>query len=287
MITDMNHLMPAEIAEALVKTGVSKTESSLKKLLILGIMAGAYIAFAGAASTAGAFNLLSQADTYGLGRILCGAIFTGGLVIVTLAGAELFTGNCLITVSVLEKKTTAQKMLKNWTAVYIANLAGSVLVAWLVCNSGVMSFGDGMMGAVTVKIAAGKVNMTFLQCFASGILCNWLVCLAVWSASGAKSTEGKVLSVFFPIWLFATCGFEHSVANMYFIPAGIMTLSEGNFAELSKAGADALENLNWAGMFTENIIPVTLGNIAGGALFVAAGYWLALKDKKINAEEKR
>lgn len=276
----MNHSTPAEIAAALTETGISKTNSSFKKLAILGIMAGAYIAFAAAASTTGAFNLLAQADTYGLGRILCGAIFAGGLVLVTLAGAELFTGNCLITISVLEKKTTAMKMLKNWVVVYIANFIGSVFVAWLVCNSGILGFSDGLMGGVTVKIALGKVNMTFLQCFTSGILCNWLVCLAVWSAAGARSTVGKAAAVFFPIWMFATCGFEHSVANMYFIPAGIMASANDTFATLSGAAGEAQAALGWTSMFSENLLPVTLGNIVGGAVFVAAGYWSALRSKR-------
>ena len=274
----MNHLTPTEIAQTMTQIGVSKSESSIRKLLVMGVMAGAYIAFAGAASTMGAFNLLFEADTYGLGKILCGAIFTGGLVIVTLAGAELFTGNCLITLSVIKKKTTAAKMFRNWVVVYIANFAGSVLVAWLVYNSGILNSGGGYLGAMTVKIAAQKVNMTFFSCFASGVLCNWLVCLAVWSAAGAKTTAGKVLAVFFPIWMFATCGFEHSVATMYFIPAGILASANEAFTTVSGAAGEALANLNWAGMFAENLLPVTLGNIAGGVIFVAVGYWLALKE---------
>ncbi len=275
----MNHLTPAEIARDLTQAGASKAESSFRRLLIMGIMAGAYIAFAGAASTIGAFNLLFETDTYGLGRILCGGIFTGGLVMVTLAGAELFTGNCLITVSVLQKKTSVLKMLRNWAIVYTANLIGSIFAAWLIYNSGIFSSGDGYMGAMTVKIAANKVNMTFFSCLASGILCNWLVCLAVWSSTGAKSTAGKAVSVFFPIWLFATCGFEHSIANMYFISAGIMASESDTLTMLSGVGSDALESLSWIGMFTENLLPVTLGNMVGGIIFVAAGYWLALKDE--------
>lgn len=275
----MKHSTPIEILENLADIGVSKTNCTLRKLILMGIMAGAYIAFAGVASTMGASNLLAEADTYGLGRILCGAIFTGGLVIVTLAGAELFTGNTLITISVLEKKTTVAKMLKNWIIVYISNFAGSVLIAWLVYNSGVLSSGDGLLGAMTVKIASGKVNLNFAQCFASGILCNWLVCLAVWASSGAKSTIDKVAAVFFPIWLFATCGFEHSIANMYFISSGIFASNNEVFTMLSGAPADALEHLDWAGMFVNNLLPVTLGNVIGGMLMVAFGYWFSLKSK--------
>lgn len=276
----MAHLTSAEIMETLADTGAAKACSSVKKLVILGLMAGAYIAFAGAASTMASFNLLDSADTYGLGKVLCGAVFTGGLMIVTLAGAELFTGNCLIALSVFQKKATAVGMLRNWFFVYISNLAGSIFVAWLVLNSGIFSSGEGMMGAAAVKIASGKVNMTFAQCFASGILCNWLVCLAVWSSAGAKTTTGKAVAVFFPIWLFATCGFEHSVANMYFIPAGIFASADPSFKALSGVGADAAAGLNWTSMFTDNLLPVTLGNIAGGIIFVAMGYWLALRSKR-------
>lgn len=275
----MNHLTPAEILSAMTKTGVVKAQSSFRKLFIMGIMAGAFISFAGAASTMGAFNLLAEPATFGLGRILCGAIFTGGLVMVTLAGAELFTGNTLIAIAVIDKRARLSSMLRNWLIVYIANFLGSLLVAWLVYNSGILGGGDGLMGAVTVKIAAGKVNMTFMQHLASGVLCNWLVCLAVWCAAGAPATAGKVLAVFFPIWLFATCGFEHCIANMYFISAGIFAAANEAFVSASGAASEALAALDFGGMFLRNLLPVTLGNIIGGLLMVACGYRFALKNK--------
>ena len=278
----MNHLKPAEILEATVDTGIIKAESSLRKLLVMGVMAGAYIGFAGAAANMGAFNLLSGSDTYGLGKILSGTIFTGGIILVTLAGAELFTGNNLITLAVLEKKTALSKMFRNWAVVYIANFIGSVLVAWMVYNTGVLSSGGDMLGAFTVKLAAGKVSMTFVQCFLSGVLCNWLVCLAVWSSTGAPTTTGKVFALFFPIWLFVTGGFEHSVANMYFISAGIFASSNETFAALSGAAPEALARLNWQGMAVNNLLPVTLGNIVGGTVFVALAYWIAIKGGKRN-----
>ena len=276
----MTHLTPQEIMETLVNSGINKTNSSLKKLIILGVMAGAYIAFAGAASTMASYNLLSSSDYYGLGRVISGMVFTGGLIIVTLAGAELFTGNSLITLTLAERKTTLTKMLRNWVVVYIANLAGSILIAWLVYNSGILGASQGLLGGITVKIAAGKVNMTFMQCIASGILCNWLVCLAVWCATGSKSTVGKIFAVFFPICMFATCGFEHSVANMYFIPAGLFASANEAFVSMSGVSGEVMANLSWGSMFANNLLPVTIGNLIGGILFVAMGYWLALKDKK-------
>lgn len=278
----MNHLKPAEILEATLDSSILKAESSLRKLIIMGMMAGAYIAFAGAAANMASFNLLLGTETYGLGKILSGTIFTGGIIMVTLAGAELFTGNSLMTLAVLEKKISLLKMLRNWIIVYIANFAGSILIAWMVVNTGVLSSGADMLGAFTVKVAAGKVSMSFVQCVISGILCNWLVCLAVWCSTGAASTTGKILALFFPIWLFVTGGFEHSVANMYFISAGIFASSDESFSELSGASTEALANLDWQGMIVDNLLPVTLGNIIGGAFFVATAYWIALKGGKEN-----
>lgn len=171
-------------------------------------------------------------------------------------------------------------MLKNWAIVYICNFIGSLLVAFMVYYSGAFYAGDGMLGAVTIKIAAGKVNMPFGPALVSGIMCNGLVCMAVWLSSGAQTTVGKILSIFFPIWLFVTAGFEHSVANMFFIPAGIFAAGNESFTTLSGVGADVLYNLTWTGMMINNLLPVTIGNIIGGAICVAAGYYAALKSDK-------
>ena len=273
----MNHLKPIEILEATVNSGVAKANSSFKKLLVLGILAGAYIAFAGAAAAMGTFNLIAEPTTFGLGKILSGTIFAAGLVVVVLAGAELFTGNSLITLAVLEKKTTVGKMLRNWVIVYIANFIGSIFITWMIWEIGLFSSGADMFGAITVKVATGKVNMTFLDCMLSGIMCNWLVSLAVWMATGADSSIGKIFAIFFPIWMFVTCGFEHCIANMYAIPAGIFASSNPAFVALSGVSAEALSNLTWVGMAINNLVPATIGNIIGGGFFVATMYWLGLK----------
>ena len=276
----MNHMKPAETLKALIETSKVKASMPIKRMVIFGIFAGAYIAFAGAGANMAAYGLLSSTETFGLGKILSGTIFTVGLIMVVLGGAELFTGNTTMIAAVIDKRITVSSMLKNGVIVYICNFIGGVLIAFMVYYSGVLNSGEGMLGAMTVKIAAGKVNMSFGSAFVSGILCNWLVCMAVWLSTGAQTTVGKILSISFPIWLFVTAGFEHRVANMYFIPAGIFAKSNQMFTALSEMGFDALANLNWSGMFELNLLPVTLGNIVGGAVCVAIGYYTALADNK-------
>lgn len=268
---DKGILSPAETVDAAVSAGKLKSERPVPSMVVLGILAGAFIAFAAQGSSMAGFNLLSDPQTYGLGRCLVGAVFATGLMMVVITGVELFTGNTLISLAVIEKKTTVGKMLKNWIVVFIANLIGSVLIALLVAQTGLLSGGDGMLGVTTVRIAVGKVNLSFMGALCSGILCNWLVCMAVWMAFAANSVGGKLAAIFFPIWLFATSGFEHSVANMYYIPAGIMAKAQygGSFT------AEQLSSLNWGNFFTANLLPVTIGNIIGGVIFVAMAYWFA------------
>lgn len=276
----MNHLKPAETLDALMKAAELKASMPLKRIIIFGIFAGVYIAFAGAGANMASFNLLANPETFGLGKILSGTIFTVGLMLVVLGGAELFTGNTTMIAAVAEKRITASSMLKNWIIVYICNFIGGVLIAFMVYYSGGLNAGNGLLGAMTVKIASGKVNLEFGQALVSGIMCNWLVCMAVWLSTGAQTTIGKIFSIFFPIWLFVTAGFEHSVANMFFIPAGIFASGNELFVSLSGISQDVLSNLNWSGMLINNPFPVTIGNIIGGSVCVAMGYYTALKSEK-------
>lgn len=271
-------LKPPEITEFAIETYRVKANFNLKKLILLGFLAGAFIAFAAEGSNMAAFNLLAKPETFGLGRVLAGSIFGTGLMLVVLAGGELFTGNTMMLAAVCDKKVTFRMMLRNWGFVYLGNLLGSLFIAYMIVYSGLLSSGDGMLGAITVKIALNKVNLTFIQAVYLGIMCNWLVCLAVWLSYAAESMVGKILAIFFPIWLFITSGFEHSVANMYYIPAGIMAknLNE-NYGQLVNLSGQDLEALNWAGFFVNNLIPVTIGNIIGGGLLVAIIYWYAYK----------
>ena len=275
-MSTQNYLTPPEITEATVQTGIKKSKMTIVNMIILGFLAGAFIAFAAEGSNMASFNLLARPETYGLGKVLAGAVFGTGLMMVLIAGGELFTGNTMIIAGVLEKKVSIKTMLKNWFFVYVGNFIGSIFIVYMMNQSGLFSSGDSMLGAVTIKIAAYKVGLTFTQAFFLGIMCNWLVCLAVWMAYGAKDMAGKIFAIFFPIWLFITSGFEHSVANMYYIPAGI--LAKGNKTLVDAAATlgvtpEKLNHLNWEAFFTKNLIPVTLGNIVGGGIFVAAVYW--------------
>lgn len=273
----MKHLKPAEILDSMIEIMVTKSDGSFMKLFILAILAGSFIAFGGECSNMAAFNLLAKPETYGLGRLLAGAIFSTGLMLVVLAGAELFTGNTMIIAAVCEKRTTMLKMLRNWGIVYIGNFVGSILIVYMMANSGLFDLGASGLGAITLKTAVYKVNIPFHSAFFLGIMCNWLVCLAVWVAYGAESTIGKIFGIFFPICLFVTSGFEHSIANMYFIPAGLLIKSNSVYIDLSGVSAAALEHLTWGGFALNNLLPVTLGNIVGGCVFVAMAYWYAYK----------
>lgn len=245
-------------------------------MLLLGFLAGAFIAFAAEGSNMAAFNLWLNSDTYGLGKALAGAIFGTGLMLVIIAGGELFTGNVLILTGVMQKEVTIRKMLKNWLLVYLGNFIGSIFIAWMMNNSSLFDSSASGLGAITIKIASYKVGLSFGNAFILGLMCNWLVCLAVWMAWGARDITGKIHAIFFPIWLFITSGFEHSVANMYYIPAGIIAKRNPGMVDAAMnygLTAEKLINLNWQSFAVKNLIPVTLGNIVGGGVFVACIYW--------------
>lgn len=270
-------LKPAETLEVAINTGVAKADSSIGRLIVLGILAGAFIALAAQGSTLAAFNLIGKPESFGIGKALQGAVFGTGLVMVVLAGGELFTGNVLLLTSLAEKKITLSKMLRNWIIVYLANFAGSILIAWIVSQTGQWAGGADALGGMTVKIAAGKTALSFGPAFLLGILCNWLVCVAVWMAFASESFIGKIFGIFMPIWLFVLSGFEHSIANMYYIPAGLFAKANEAFVTASGAAPEALSSLTWSGFFVNNLIPVTLGNIVGGGVFVAMAYWYSFK----------
>ena len=271
-----------ELVEYSNQVSEAKANSSALRLIILGILAGAYIAFAAEASTMAAYNLLADSATYGLGRALSGVVFAGGLIFCVIAGAELFTGNTLMAGAVSLKRISFGGMLRNWGIVYAANFVGSILIVYMMSRTGLWHSSSDLLGAMVIKIAAGKTALSFESAFVLGILCNWLVCVAVWMAWAADNVAGKIIAIIFPIWLFVLSGFEHSIANMYYIGAGIFALNTPEFAaKAAEIGVSesALAGLNWHGFLVENLIPVTSGNIVGGVVFVALAYVIANRTK--------
>jgi formate/nitrite transporter len=251
---------PAEVAKNYIATGKAKTQQSFWKLVILGILAGAFIALAGVGASTSSASIAVPS----VAKLVGALIFPVGLTMVLLAGSELFTGNTLIIISVMSKEATWGGMLRNWVIVYIANLVGSIIVAFLVVHGHTASLFSNELAAVMVKTAQAKVGLGFGDAFIRGILANFLVCIAVWISFAAKDVAGKFWGLFMPIMLFVLCGYEHSIANMYFIPAGIFAAAEYGI----DAGA-----LNWGSFLVKNLLPVTLGNIVGGSVLVGLPYW--------------
>jgi len=271
---DNFYFSPAEITERYVETGCKKAGLPIYKLLLLGILAGAFIAFASEGSNMAIHTITS----IGIAKTLAGALFTTGLMMVIITGAELFTGNTLIVVSCLEGSSKWSGLLKNWLFVYIGNFIGSMIVVIFILLSGQFNFSSGMLGGYTIKTAVYKVSLSFIGAFFMGVLGNWLVCMAVWMASAARDITGKLLAIFFPIWLFVTSGFEHSIANMYYVPAGILAKSNQAWVDAALSmgvAARDVNALNWGSFFLKNLVPVTLGNIIGGTIFVGTMYWLS------------
>jgi formate transporter len=264
---------PREVADEVVSIGKAKCAANTLQLTLLGILAGVYIGFGAQLCTMVTHDATAHIGT-GLAKFVGGSVFTVGLMFVVLAGAELFTGNCLILTAVLTGGCTTRGMMRNWAIVYIANFAGSLLLAAILYECGLWKTGSYAVGAAVIRTAAAKVNLSFSEAFFRGIACNWLVCLAIWLAVGGRDTVSKIFGIYFPIMAFVASGFEHSVANMYFIPAGLLLAS--NKAMVDAAGlAGVIEGLTWSRFLIANLLPVTLGNIAGGALFVGASYYFA------------
>ncbi|MFO7557384.1 MAG: formate/nitrite family transporter [Desulfobacterales bacterium] len=268
---------PKTIAEAVASTiGVGKVTSPWLSVAVLGMLAGAYIGFGGLLSTSVTFDMPPIAGA-GLTKIMAGFAFSLGLMLVVIAGAELFTGNNLMISSVLAREITFIDMLKRWGLVYVTNFIGSLLLAIIFLFSGLWKTGDGALGVTAVTIAINKVNLGFNEALFRGIGCNWLVCLAVWMALAARQTVGKIFAILFPIMGFVAIGFEHCIANMYFIPAGIFIR---NWAQLPVIQSLASDSLTWMTFFWKNLLPVTIGNIIGGGVFVGMSYWGAYLSPK-------
>lgn len=259
---------PKQITENMIQAGVTKATTPLPKVILLGIFAGMFIA-CGASASSVAMHAMTNV---GLQRLIGGCIFPIGLMMIVLVGGELFTGDCLMVMGCLHKKYSVLDVIRVLTIVYFSNFIGSVLMAGMVYLSGQFGYTNGLLGAFTIKIAMGKVSLDFQTAFISGILCNIFVCLGVLMASAAKDVTGKIFGCFFPIMAFIVSGYEHCVANMYYIPAGIFAAGNEKYVECAMREygytAEQLEKLNWGEFFITNQIPVTLGNIVGGMVFV-------------------
>ncbi len=263
---------PKTIAETVATTvSVGKVTSPWRTVFILGILAGSYIGFGGLLSTSVTFDI-GPALGMGFKRFLAGSVFSVGLILVVIAGAELFTGNNLMISSVMTKDIGLGTMSKRWGLVFLANFIGSILLALIFYFSGLWKAGNGAMGAAAVGIAYSKVNLTFVEALMRAIGCNWLVCLAVWMALAARQIISKIWAIYFPIMAFVAMGFEHCIANMYFIPAGIFL---HQWAGIATPAGFVADSLGWGSFLWKNLLPVTIGNIIGGGVFVGMSYWSA------------
>lgn len=268
-------LLPPAMAQKAEDAGVAKAKLGFWRMFALAILAGAFIAlgaiFATTVTTGG-----SGALPFGVVKLLGGLVFCLGLILVVVAGAELFTGNNLIVMAWANGKVTTGRLLRNWAIVYVGNFVGSILTAVMMFLSGQYTFGNGELGLNALNIANAKVNLGFGQALMLGVLCNALVCLAVWLCMSARTTTDKILAIIFPITAFVAAGFEHSVANMYFIPMGLFIKSGANApfwgGGLAFTAAD-YANLTWSNFIWANLLPVTIGNIIGGAGMVGLVYW--------------
>lgn len=265
----LDALLPPEMARRAEELGVKKAQLFGLPLFALAVLAGAFIAFGAVFSTTVATG--AGALPYGLARLLVGLSFCLGLVLVLVGGAELFTGNNLIVMAWASRRVTTRELLRNWLVVYLGNLVGALGVAVLVVLAGHHAMAGGEVGRTALRLAAAKLTYPPGQAIALGVLCNILVCLAVWLSFSARTTTDRILALVLPIAAFVAAGFEHSVANMYFIPVALL-IEAHDPAFVAQSGVD-LHALGWGTLWTRNLLPVTFGNILGGVLGVAAVYW--------------
>ena len=266
--------MLMQIADININSEIKKSNLPILKMILLGIMAGAFIALGGTASNVASFGV----ENAGLQRVVAGCLFPVGLMMVVFSGSELFTGNCLMIMGALDKKVKSSKILINLFVVFFSNLIGALIVDFLIFYSGQLDIGSGAVGAYAIKIAVAKTTISPLKAFTSGILCNIFVCMAILMSSIAKEVVGKIFAIFLPIFAFVVCGFEHSIANMFYIPMGILSATNPQYAQMANdlygvtlSQSNSLISFNGI----DSIIYVTLGNIVGGMLFVGVPFYLA------------
>lgn len=279
-------VLPQQIVEGNIKAAEGKAAMPFWRMVLLGIFAGMFIAGGAAASNVA----MHAVGNVGLARFIGGCIFPVGLMMIVFIGGELFTGDCMMIMGCIHKRYTVINMLKVLAIVWITNLIGAVAVAAMAYGSGQYDYTSGLLGAYTIRVALTKVSVSFPSAFISGIMCNIFVCAAVLMASAAKDIAGKVWAIFFPIMAFVVSGYEHCVANMYYVPAGIFALSDDMYksAAIEQYGytIKELDKLNWGNYFLHSAVPVTLGNIVGGMVFVAIPLYIVHRKNIIKSETK-
>lgn len=278
--------IPAEMAQRAERVGVQKIRMGLWTTFVLAGLAGAFIALGAVFSTTATAGVADRLP-YGVSRLLAGFTFSLGLILVIVAGAELFTGNTLIIMAWADGKISTRDVVGNWTIVYIGNFVGSLATAALMFVTRQYTFGNGAVGLNALTIANNKTGLGFVQVIALGVMCNALVCLAVWLCFSARTTTDKILSIIPPITAFVAAGFEHSIANMYFIPVGLFIKQWGDpafFQAIGKTAAD-FSHLTWSNFLIMNLLPATIGNIIGGAGMVGIVYWFVYLRPRRMVEE--
>jgi formate transporter len=271
----LDALMPPQVAAKASDLGVTKADMPALQVFVLAVLAGAFIglgAMFATTVTAGAAGEMP----FGVARLLGGIAFCLGLILVVVAGAELFTGNNLIVMAWAQRRVTVARLLRNWGIVYIGNLVGALGTVALVFVGKQYEFGDGAVGTSALAIAETKTSLGFGEAVALGIMCNALVCLAIWLTYSARSVTDKILAVLFPISAFVAAGFEHSVANMFFLPMGLLVRDQGSSEFFASSGVSSEDypDITLANAIVDNLIPVTIGNIIGGSVMVGLVYWL-------------
>jgi len=267
----LDALLPPEMARRAEEVGVRKAAMDAVAMFTLAVLAGAFIALGGVFATTALAGTGSA--PWGPVRVLAGVVFSVGLILVVVGGAELFTGNSLIVMAWASGRVSTARLLRSWSIVYLGNFAGAVGTAGLVYLGGVHRFGGNAFGATALAIAHAKVQLGFVQAISLGILCNVLVCLAVWLTLSARTTADRVLAIVPPVSAFVAAGFEHSVANMYFVPLGLLIAGLDPEFAAAVAPTASRSALSWSAFLGHNLLPVTIGNVIGGAFLVGLVYW--------------
>ncbi len=269
----LDALLPPDMAAKAEAIGVRKANMNWLSMFTLAVMAGAFIAIGAIFATTVSADAASL--PFGVTRLLAGVVFSLGLILVIVGGAELFTGNNLIVMAWASGKVTTRQVFRNWLIVYVGNFVGSFATAVLMFVSGQYLFGKGAIGLAALSTANSKTGLDFISAIALGIMCNAIVCLAVWLSFSARSTTDRILAIIPTISAFVAAGFEHSIANMYFIPIGLFIKAGAvqSFWETIKKTPDDFPFLTWERFFVNNLLPVTIGNIIGGAILVGVVYW--------------